>query len=145
MDVVLKFTPAKFHMKFYVLSIFWREIKYPKIHRNRLQKGLWSYMTIIAYSAQKLAGKLVGNMAQNLAINLAGNWPKNSVRDSAPVLSVKRPICYLLCPLFIFRSRVHSTHCTLHSTNHTVRSTRYTVHSTQLTVYSTENTAHITQ
>ena len=43
MDVVLKFTPAKFHMKFYVLSILWRE-KYPKIRRNRLRKGLWSYM-----------------------------------------------------------------------------------------------------
>ena len=44
MDVVLKFTPAKFHMKFYVLSILWREIKYPKIRQYRLQKGLWSYM-----------------------------------------------------------------------------------------------------
>ena len=44
MDVVLKFTPAKFHMKFYVLSTLWREIKYPKIRQNRLRKGLWSYM-----------------------------------------------------------------------------------------------------
>ena len=44
MDVVSKFTPAKFHLKFYVLSILWRDIKYPKIRRNRLRKGLWSYM-----------------------------------------------------------------------------------------------------
>ena len=43
--MVLKFTQAKFHTKFYVLRILWREIKYPKIPQNRLQKGLWSYMS----------------------------------------------------------------------------------------------------
>ena len=33
-------------MNFYVLSILWRDIKYPKIRRNRLRKPLWSYMQL---------------------------------------------------------------------------------------------------
>ena len=48
MDVVLKFTPAKFYMNFYVLSILWRDIRYPKIRRDRLQNSPWSYMVLWA-------------------------------------------------------------------------------------------------
>ena len=44
MDVVSKFTLVKFHIKFHVLRILWREIKYLKIRQNWLRKGLWSYM-----------------------------------------------------------------------------------------------------
>ena len=44
MDVVLKFTPSKLNMNFYVLSILWRDSKYPKIRRDRLRKPPWSYM-----------------------------------------------------------------------------------------------------
>ena len=44
MDVVLKSPLAKCNMKFYVPSILWQDIKYPKTRRDQLQKPLWSYM-----------------------------------------------------------------------------------------------------
>ena len=31
-------------MNFYVLSMLWRDMKYPKIRRDRLRKPPWSYM-----------------------------------------------------------------------------------------------------
>ena len=38
----------KFNMNFYVLSILWRDIKCPKICRDRLRKPLWTYMLLPA-------------------------------------------------------------------------------------------------
>ena len=95
MDLVLKFTPAKFDMNFYVLSILWRDIKYPKIRRNWLRKPLWSYMSTCFHSfcgkitifrpaiystsgkTCSFLGETVSNIASMQKAGLAKTWLNN--------------------------------------------------------------------